>query len=56
MTTYVNIDMKGKKIIIAKCSLKRQYLCTIVNGRIPDKPLDSQYSLCNIVCVHIHVH
>ena len=39
MTTYVNIDMKGKTIIIAKCSLIIQYLCTIVNGRIPDKPI-----------------
>ena len=40
MTTYVNMDIKGNKIImIAKCSLIIQYLCTIVNGRIPDKPI-----------------
>ena len=28
-----------KKIITANCSLISQYLCTIVNGRIPDKPI-----------------
>ena len=30
---------RKKKKIIAKCSLIIQYLCTIVNGRIPDKPI-----------------